>query len=80
MSSGYYVHRLDIGATRYVRTALVEQRDRGAAILVDTQDLTEILEVSDRVAVMSRGRVVGVVEASETDAVTLGLMMAGRHA
>jgi len=71
---------LDIGATRYVRTALVEQRDRGAAILVDTQDLTEILEVSDRVAVMSRGRVVGVVEASETDAVALGLMMAGRHA
>lgn len=69
---------LDIGSTRYVRGEIVAQRDAGAAVVVETQDLSEILELSDRIMVMSRGEVMGTVAAASTSATELGLMMAGR--
>jgi simple sugar transport system ATP-binding protein len=69
---------LDVGATLYVREILLAQRDRGAAILLVSDDLEEIFAVSDRVAVIYGGRLMGIVD--DVDAITeeeLGLMMAG---
>lgn len=69
---------LDIGATQFVREALIEQRDRGAGVLLVSDDLDEILAVSDRIAVIYQGRLMGLIE--KPDRVTgeqLGLMMAG---
>ncbi|MDO9508193.1 MAG: ABC transporter ATP-binding protein [Thermovirgaceae bacterium] len=69
---------LDVSATQFVRETLLEQRDRGAAILLVSDDLEEILSMSDRVAVIHNGRLMGLVE--NPDRVTeeqMGLMMAG---
>ena len=68
---------LDVAATEYIRSLLLAQRDAGAGVLLVSEDLDELLELSDRVAVMYDGRIVGVVEASEADVETLGLMMSG---
>jgi len=69
---------LDVGATEYVRKTLLEQRARGAAILVVSEDLDELIALSDRLVVMYEGRIVGEVAASEADPERLGLLMAGR--
>ncbi len=47
---------LDVGAVAYVHARLIEARDRGAAILLISEDLDEVLALSDRVVVMSKGR------------------------
>ncbi|MCB9153124.1 MAG: ABC transporter ATP-binding protein [Caldilineae bacterium] len=68
---------LDIGATEYVRSRLLEQRRRGAAILLISEDLDEILELSDRVAVIYEGQIQGILPRTEADPERLGLLMAG---
>lgn len=68
---------LDVGATEYVRGKLLEQRDRGAAILLISEDLDEILELSDRIAMIYEGEIMGVLPAAEADTERLGLLMAG---
>ncbi len=68
---------LDVGATEYVRGKLVEQRERGAAILLISEDLDEILELSDRIAVIYEGHIVAVLSAEEADPERLGLLMSG---
>jgi simple sugar transport system ATP-binding protein len=68
---------LDVGATEAVRKLLLAQRDQGTAVLLISEDLDELLAVSDRVAVMFEGRVVDVVPAAGADVAALGLMMAG---
>ncbi|HLF03419.1 MAG TPA: ABC transporter ATP-binding protein, partial [Anaerolineales bacterium] len=70
---------LDIGATDYVRNRLLEQRERGAAVLLISEDLDEILALADRIAVIYEGHIIGEVAASEATAKTLGLMMSGSH-
>lgn len=70
---------LDIGATEYVREQLLEQRRQGAAILLISEDLDEILALSDRVAVVYEGRVMGVVPREAAAPDKLGLLMAGVH-
>ena len=69
---------LDVGATDYVRNKLLAQRTRGAVILLISDDLDEILALSDRVAVMFEGRIMGVLNAREATAEQLGLLMAGK--
>lgn len=71
---------LDVGATDYVRTTLLEQRDRGAAVLLLSEDLEEIMALSDRIAVIYGGQIMGVLPAQEATAEKLGLMMAGSAA
>jgi len=71
---------LDVGATDYVRSTLLEQRDRGAAVLLLSEDLEEIMALSDRIAVIFEGRIMGVLSAQEATAEKLGLMMAGSAA
>jgi simple sugar transport system ATP-binding protein len=68
---------LDVGATEYVRGKLLEQRDKGAAILLISEDLDEILELSDRIAVIYEGEIMGILPASEADVEHLGLLMSG---
>jgi simple sugar transport system ATP-binding protein len=68
---------LDIAGTAYVQDRLIEQREKGAAILLVSLDLDELLKLSDRVIVMYRGRVVGELAAGDADVSKLGLMMGG---
>jgi len=68
---------LDIGATEWVQRKLLDQRRKGAAILLISEDLDELLSVSDRIAVMYEGRIMGIVDAEEADVAQLGLWMAG---
>lgn len=68
---------LDIGAVEYIHKRIVEERNRGSCILLFSLELDEILKLSDRIAVMYGGRIVGIVKPEETDENRLGLMMAG---
>jgi len=68
---------LDIGATGFIRNKLMEQRDRGAAILLVSEDLDEIMTLSDRIAVMYGGEIVAIVPASQANVKEIGLVMTG---
>ncbi|MDW8317604.1 MAG: ABC transporter ATP-binding protein [Anaerolineae bacterium] len=68
---------LDVGATEYVRGKLLEQRERGAAILLISEDLDEILELADRIAVIYEGEIRGVLPRREATPERLGLLMSG---
>ncbi len=68
---------LDVAATEYVRGKLLEQREEGAAILLISEDLDEILQLSDRIAVIYEGQIMDVVDAEKAEIDRLGLLMAG---
>jgi simple sugar transport system ATP-binding protein len=68
---------LDIGASEYVRSQLLEQRTDGAAILLISEDLDEILALSDRIAVIYEGQIMDILPAEAATAEQLGLLMAG---
>lgn len=68
---------LDVGAIEFVHKSLVEQRDKGKAVLLVSLELDEVMSVSDRIAVIYEGQIVGMIEAKDADENTLGLMMAG---
>jgi general nucleoside transport system ATP-binding protein len=71
---------LDIAATEYVHGELLAQRERGAAVLLVSEDLDELLALADRLIVMYEGRIVGRLAAAEADPERLGLLMAGLEA
>ncbi|MGG7212438.1 ABC transporter ATP-binding protein [Clostridium nigeriense] len=68
---------LDVGSIEYIHKRLVEQRDNGKAVLLVSLELDEVLNVSDRIAIVNNGELVGIVNAAETDENEVGLMMAG---
>lgn len=68
---------LDVGATEYVRKKLLSERDRGAGVLLLSEDLDEIMSLSDRIAVIYEGCIKGIIPAADATAETLGMMMAG---
>lgn len=68
---------LDVGAIEFIHKRLIEQRDKGKAVLLVSLELDEILNVSDRIAVIYEGKIVGVVDAKKTTEQELGMMMAG---
>jgi general nucleoside transport system ATP-binding protein len=70
---------LDIGATEYVREQLLVERRKGAAILLISEDLDEILALSDRVAVIYEGQIMDIVPRANATPEKLGLLMAGVH-
>jgi len=70
---------LDIGATEYVREQLLEQRRKGAAILLISEDLDEILALTDRIAVIYEGQIMDIVPRADAIPERLGLLMAGVH-
>src|SRR5579875_2001628 len=73
-------HGLDISATRYIHNLLLELRNQGKAVLLVSSDTDEILKLSDRIAVMSRGKIVGISRREEVNMERLGLMMGGVRA
>jgi simple sugar transport system ATP-binding protein len=68
---------VDVGATEAIHQALRDQRARGAAILLISEDLDELLALSDRIAVLFDGRVMGAMPARGADPEEIGLLMAG---
>lgn len=68
---------LDIGATEFVRDRLVEQRNAGKGVLLISADLEEIMALSDRIAVLFAGRIVGVLTRQEATVEKIGLLMGG---
>ena len=68
---------VDIGATHTIHTLLSDQRKRGAAVLLISEDLDELIALSDRIAVMYAGKIVGIVDAKRAETDQIGLMMAG---
>ncbi len=68
---------LDVGAIEYIHKRIIAERDKGKAILLVSLELDEILDVSDRIAVIYGGEIVGIVDADKTNENELGLMMSG---
>lgn len=68
---------LDVGAIEYIHKELVAERDKGKAVLLISFELDEIFNLSDRIAVINAGRLIDIVNTKETDAHSVGLMMAG---
>ena len=70
---------LDVGATEYVRGEILARRAAGAAVLLVSEDLDELLALADRLIVLYEGRIVGRMAVGEADPERLGLLMAGRE-
>jgi simple sugar transport system ATP-binding protein len=70
---------LDVAATQQVQEWLVRARDTGASVLLISEDLDEVMQLSDRIAVLYEGEIVGSMPAADANREQLGLMMAGAH-
>lgn len=68
---------LDVGSIEYIHHQILAKRDSGVAVLVVSTELAEILQLSDRIAVMFRGKIVAIVPSSEATKEFIGLLMAG---
>lgn len=71
---------LDVGAIEFIHKRLIEQRDKGKAVLLISFELDEILNVSDRIAVIFDGEIIAIVDPKTTTEQELGLLMAGSNA
>lgn len=69
---------LDVGAIEFIHKRLIEQRDNGKAVLLVSFELDEIMNVSDRIAVIFEGQILDIVDPKETNEEELGLLMAGQ--
>ncbi|TCZ75620.1 ABC transporter ATP-binding protein [Paenibacillus albiflavus] len=70
---------LDVGAIEFIHKKLIEQRDKGKAVLLYSLELDEIMNLSDRIAVIYEGKIVGILDPKETTEQEIGLMMAGSN-
>lgn len=68
---------LDVGAIEYIHKRLIQERDKGTAVLLVSLELDEILDLSDRIAVMYGGKIVAVMDRRDADEYKLGRLMAG---
>ncbi|RPI97675.1 MAG: ABC transporter ATP-binding protein, partial [Chloroflexi bacterium] len=68
---------LDVGSIEYIHSQILKRRDSGVAVLLVSTELDEILQLSDRIAVMYRGKIVAVVPSQEATKEFIGLLMAG---
>jgi simple sugar transport system ATP-binding protein len=66
-----------VGSIEYIHRRLIEKRDEGAAVLLVSVELDEIMALSDRIAVMYEGQIVGTSDADKITREELGLLMAG---
>ncbi|MCL1855969.1 MAG: ABC transporter ATP-binding protein [Clostridia bacterium] len=71
---------LDVGAIEYIHHRIIDERDKGRAVLLVSFELDEILGLCDRIAAISKGQVVGVLPVEEADERRIGAMMGGVHA
>jgi ABC-type uncharacterized transport system ATPase subunit len=70
---------LDVGSIEYIHKEIIAMRDRGVAVLLISAELDEVMALSDRIAVMYRGKIVTTIEAGSVTREQLGLWMAGAH-
>ena len=70
---------LDVGVTETVRRLIAEAAEAGTAVVMISEDLDEVLDLADRIAVMSGGRITGIVEAEGADVEEIGLLMMGQE-
>ncbi len=68
---------LDIGATKYIQNQIIKARDEGAAVLLVSTELSEIMELSDRIVVLYSGKVMDTIDQKDANREKLGLLMAG---
>jgi simple sugar transport system ATP-binding protein len=68
---------LDVGSIEFVHKRIVRERDQGSAVLIVSSELDEVFALGDRIAVMYRGRIVGVLDAAKATREHVGLLMAG---
>lgn len=68
---------VDIGASEYIHQRLLEQREAGTGILLISEDLDEVMALSDRIAVIYEGRIMGIVDRGQASVDQIGFMMAG---
>lgn len=73
----YPIRGLDLGATEHVHRQLLKISESGTAVLLISEELDELLDICDRIAVIYEGRIMKVLNAAETDKQELGLLMAG---
>jgi simple sugar transport system ATP-binding protein len=78
--AAYPSRGLDIATTRRTQELLLERRAQGVGVIVISEDLDELMELSDRIAVMHAGRITGIVEPATTDAYEIGRLMLGTDA
>ncbi len=75
--ASYPTRGLDIASTEFVRKQMLKIRDEDMSVILISEDLDEILSISDRIAVIYKGKIMGVANAQEIDKNTIGLLMAG---
>jgi ABC-type uncharacterized transport system ATPase subunit len=68
---------LDVGSIEYIHNRLIEKRDEGVAVLLVSTELDEIMQLSDRIAVMYRGQIVDIIPIEDATKESIGLLMAG---
>jgi simple sugar transport system ATP-binding protein len=68
---------VDIGAAEYIHNRLIEQRSLGTATILISEDLDEVLGLSDRIAVMYEGQIIAIVDRQDAERSQIGLLMAG---
>ncbi len=68
---------LDVGAIEYIHARIIEERNKGKAVLLVSFELDEVIALSDRIAVLSSGEITGIVKPEDTNENDLGLMMTG---
>ena len=68
---------VDIGAAEYIHERIAEQRQRGTASIVISEDLDEVMALSDRIAVMFDGQIMGIIERDQATRESIGLLMTG---
>jgi len=70
---------LDVGSIEYIHNQIIQKRDEGTGVLLVSSELDEILALSDRIAVMYKGQIMGILDAAKASKEELGLLMAGIH-
>lgn len=73
----YPFRGLDIGASEYIKKLLIDERNKGRAILLISEELEDLMQLSDRICVLHEGSVMGIVNTSEVTMESMGLMMSG---
>lgn len=68
---------LDVGSIEYIHNRLIQKRDEGTAVLLVSTELDEVMQLSDRIAVMYDGKIVDILEAEKVTKEIVGLLMAG---
>ncbi len=68
---------LDVGSIEYIHRRMIEKRDEGTAVLLVSTELEEVMQLSDRIAVMYRGQIIDIVDADTASKEMIGLLMAG---